>query len=63
MSEKLINAIQVIKEECSKHLSCENCFYGIGDEESFFGCVMDAGCDLDDVPSDWDLSLLKDGDK
>lgn len=48
--KKLLNALKVIREECSKHK-----------EESCLGCPLctDTGCNLNKPPREWQLVTEK----
>ncbi len=56
MSKALINAAKLIKEECSKHEDCKECFYGCVDEEGLTDCIING---YDYSSSQWDLSELE----
>ena len=56
MSKALIMAVELIKEECSKHEKCKECFYWCVDEESIAGCIIE---DYKYFPRQWDLSELE----
>lgn len=55
MSKALIMAVELIKEECSKHEVCKECFYGCVDEKGLTDCIIDDYY----PPSEWDLSELE----
>jgi len=55
MSKSLIRAVELIKEECSKHENCIECFYSCIDEEGFTGCIVDS---YGVSPEKWNLSRL-----
>ncbi len=56
MSKALVKAVQLIKEECSKHKECRECFYGSIDEEGYDTCIIE---NYELSPSQWDLSELE----
>lgn len=51
MSKELIRAAEIIKEECSKHDECKNCFYGCI-KEGLQSCFLEVYINC---PSIWDL--------
>ncbi len=56
MSNELIMAAELIKEECSKHKDCTGCFYGCVDGGGVTNCIIN-GCG--DCPVGWNLSELE----
>ena len=56
MSKALIMAAELIKEECSKHKECKECFYGCVNEEGLTDCII---VNYEYSPSQWDLLELE----